>query len=150
MPVTQAELDHSRNRRGRWRAARGLTRSAAHLTLSAVVGGLAGLGASALIRHEVVSATPIATITRLTVSPDAAPGSLVILAATEAGANGAHPAGWVQFEEGDTDIGSPVAVSPAGTATTTAVIPGALPATAPLRASFIPATTTFLASATIS
>jgi hypothetical protein len=112
-----------------------------------VVGGLAGLGASALIRHEMGATTQIATVTRLTVAPNPAPGSLATLAATEAGANGAHPAGWVQFQANHTDIGPPVAVSAAGLAITTAAIVGAAPA-AGLSAVFTPASSAYLTSAT--
>jgi len=145
MPVTQAVLDNWRKRGFHWPTARGLTRGATHVTLSAVVGGLAGLGASAVIRHEVTAATQISTATRLTVS-NSAQGSLATLAATEAAANGDHPAGWVQFQAGETDIGSPVAVSAAGVATATAALLGAVPARS-LSAVFIPATSAYVASA---
>src|SRR5215472_7599940 len=145
MPVTQAVLDNWRKRGFHWPTARGLTRGATHVTLSAVVGGLAGLGASAVIRHEVRAATQISTATRLTVS-NSAQGSLATLAATEAAANGDHPAGWVQFQAGETDIGSPVAVSAAGVATATAALLGAVPARS-LSAVFIPATSAYVASA---
>jgi hypothetical protein len=148
MPVSQGDLDNVRNRSFRRRLERGLSRTAVLLTLATVAGGAAGLATTELADHYVATGRLIATTTKLTVSPDSATSSVVTLAAREAAADGAHPAGWVQFEAGETDIGAPVAVSSAGVATTTAVILTAAPAAASLRATFTPATTAYLTSAT--
>jgi hypothetical protein len=148
MPVSQGDLDNVRNRSLRRRMAQGLSPTAVLLTVATVTGGVAGLATSELAAHYVAAGSVIATSTKLTVSPDSPASSVVRLAASEAAANGAHPAGWVQFEAGDTDIGAPVAVSSAGVAATTAVILTAAPAAASLRATFTPATTAYLTSAT--
>jgi len=147
MPPTQVDLDNLRNRNLRWRNSRGLSRTAALATLATVATGLAGLTTSEVAAHDLAIGRLIATMTELTVSPDTAAGSVATLAATEAAANGAHPAGWVQFEAGDTDIGAPVAVSSSGVATTSAAILGATSA-AGLSAVFTPTTSAYLASAT--
>ncbi len=62
----------------------------------------------------------VSTTTTLTASPDiATPGQTVTLTATVVTGDGSQPAGSVQFQVGDTDIGPPVAVSADGVATTT-------------------------------
>jgi hypothetical protein len=146
MAVTQAVHDNVRDRLLRWTGARGLSRVAAVVTLTVVAAGAASLVTPEAAGHGIRAGRLIATITKLTVSQNLARGSVVTLAAREVAVDGAHPAGWVQFEAGDTDVGDPVAVSPAGLATTTAAILGALPATTSVTAGFTPATTAYLAS----
>jgi alpha-tubulin suppressor-like RCC1 family protein len=64
--------------------------------------------------------TAVSTTTTLTASPSSlTAGKPVSLSATEEAADGTNPAGSVQFEVNDTDIGSPVAVNASGVATTT-------------------------------
>lgn len=146
MPVTQVVLDNLRNRSIRARILGGPSWTAALTTFAIVAAGIAGPSTSGFVRHDVTAGGLIATITKLTVSQNSAPGSVVTLAAREVAADGAHPAGWVQFEAGGTDVGDPVAVSRAGLATTSAAILGALPGTTSVTAGFTPATTAYLAS----
>ena len=148
MPVTQAVRDDLRNRLLRRLYAGGLGWVAAVVAAIVLAAGAAGLATSKLAGQGATAGGLVATITRLTVSPNAPPGAVVTLNASEVAADGAHPAGWVQFEAGETDIGAPVAVSSTGIASTTAAILGTLPSAASLTASFSPATTAYLASAT--
>src|SRR5215471_12004779 len=128
MPVTQAVLDNVRDRLRRCQGTRGLSRAVAVATLAVVAAGAAGIATPELAGQRATAGRLIATFTKLMVSQSSAPGPVVTLAATEAAVNGAHPAGWVQFQAYDTDIGSPVAVSAAGIATTTAAILSVPPA----------------------
>ena len=83
----------------------------------------------------------MSTTTQLTASLNPAPaGTAVTLTATEVAADGAHPAGSVQFEVGGTSIGQPVEVDASGTATTTETFASA--GTATVSAVFTPADTT--------
>jgi hypothetical protein len=79
MPPTQVDLDNLRSRRFRRRKARGLTLRAAHAALAAVVGGLAGVGTSELIRHEGVTPATSAYL-----------ASTAMTAAQAAGGNGGN------------------------------------------------------------
>lgn len=154
MPVTQAVRDNLRDRLVRWRMCLHPSRRTALILLAGVAVGMTAPTAAALAERAaaagVVSLRPAgstrtATITKLKVSAASAAGGLVRLSAMERAANGTHPAGWVQFEADNTDIGAPVAVSPAGEATTTAAFLGAAPIA--LMAAFTPANTGYLASA---
>jgi hypothetical protein len=87
--------------------------------------------------------TPTATTTTLAASPSPAPvGQTVTLTATEAPA----AAGSVQFEDGGTSIGSPVAVNASGQATTTTTFASA--GTRNLSAVFTPTNTTAYSGST--
>jgi hypothetical protein len=72
---------------------------------------------------QVFPAPPVAaksTVTTLSASPDpSVVGGTVTLTATETASDSTHPAGSVQFTDGSTNIGSPVAVSAGGVASTT-------------------------------
>lgn len=149
-PTPQVVLDNVRSRILRWHSAGGPSRAAALVTIASMAAGALGPATTTLAGDDVLAGGLMATITKLTVSPNTAPGSVATLAATEAAVNGVHPAGWVQFQAGDTDIGAPVAVSSSGIATTTAAILAVAPVAASLRATFIPATHAYLASATTS
>jgi|HubBroStandDraft_1064217.scaffolds.fasta_scaffold87498_2 Bacterial Ig-like domain (group 3) len=97
------------------------------------------------------SATPppppsaTATTTTLTAAPNPATvGATVTLTADTSAADSTNPAGSVQFESGGTAIGSPVAVSGTGVATTTTTFAAA--GTESLSAVFTPTSTTYATS----
>jgi hypothetical protein len=87
------------------------------------------------------------TTTTLTASPNpATAGQTVTLTATEIAADNTHPAGSVQFQAGGTAIGTPVAVSATGVATTTTTFAAA--STQALSAVFTPTDTVHYAAST--
>jgi phosphate ABC transporter phosphate-binding protein len=87
----------------------------------------------------------VSTTTTLTASPNpATPGATVTLTATESAADGTTQGGTVQFGVGGSDIGAPVSVSGAGTATTTTTF--ATAGTEALFAVFLPTSASYAAS----
>lgn len=91
---------------------------------------------------------PTVTATTLSAQPSAAGvAGAVTLAATETAADGSHPAGYIQFQVGGTDVGAPVAVSSTGVATTTISALSGL-SSGSVSAAFTPMSTAYLASAT--
>jgi len=85
------------------------------------------------------------TTTTLTAAPSpATTGQTVTLTATEVAADTTHPAGQVQFMNGATAIGTPVAVNASGVATTTTSF--ATAGTEALSAVFTPTSTSFSGS----
>jgi Bacterial Ig-like domain (group 3) len=86
-----------------------------------------------------------ATTTTLTASPNpATTGQTVTLTANTSAADGTNPAGSVQFESGSTAIGSAVAVSAGGVATTTTTFAAA--GTESLSAVFTPTSNSYESS----
>jgi alpha-tubulin suppressor-like RCC1 family protein len=90
------------------------------------------------------TASPVATTTTLTASPDpVAAGATVTLSAAVAAADGTNPAGSVQFQAGGTGIGSPVAVT-GGSASIATTFSAA--GTEALSATFTPTSTKYATS----
>ena len=92
-------------------------------------------------------AGPLSTTTTLNASPNPAQvGATVTLTATEKASDNSHPAGSIQFENGGTALGSPVAVDATGTATMTTTFSAA--GSESLSAVFTPTDTTKASSST--
>lgn len=86
-------------------------------------------------------AGPLSTTTTLSAQPSTAQvGATVTLTATEKASDNSHPAGSIQFENGGTALGSPVAVDSTGTATMQTTFSAA--GTESLSAVFTPTDTT--------
>ena len=97
--------------------------------------------------YSTSSSPPAATgtTTTLTASPNpATTGQTVTLTASEVAADSTNPAGSVQFESGGSTIGSPVAVSASGVATTTTTFAAA--GTYALSAVFTPTSSSYASS----
>ena len=137
-------------RRGRACSGRGRTRGGKRrLALAGFISTLAaaiGLAVACVPASAARAAmAPVQTTVTLTASPNPAnAGTTVTLTADTSAADSTNPAGTVQFEANGTNIGSPVAVSASGVATTTLsfVATGQMA----LTALFTPTSTSYLLS----